>query len=127
MNYKGRKAKGDNMFDKNSLKDMTVAELFNLRNEVAEEIKSKGGFVNPEDAKKEADKKSAEAAKLDIERNVRAAIASGLIKYGVKIVINFKGKEQTVEVKGVSEKTFTIATDEGLRYPRHASFVRFAE
>lgn len=103
------------------LNEMTVDQLFALRDMVAETIKEKNGF-----AKVEA-KKTAEDKKVGIERQVRAAIAAKMIAYGSKIVVMFKGKEQTFEVKGLSDKTFTVNTEDGIRYIRFAAFIRIAE
>ena len=109
------------MITKENLNEMTVDQLFALRDMVAEMIKAKNGFVKAEQ------KKSAEEMKAGIERQVRAAIAAKMIAYGTKIVVMFKGKEQTFEVKGLSDKTFTVNTDDGIRYIRFAAFIRMAK
>lgn len=104
--------------DKAILNEMTVDQLFALRDMVAETIKEKNGFAKVES------KKTADEKKIGIEKQVRAAIAARMITYGSNIVVMFKGKEHTFEVKGLSDKTFTVNTDDGIRYIRFAAFIR---
>jgi len=103
------------------VQQLTVEELTQLKGFVAEQLKENKEAVKV--FEKDAKAKNVK----EVEKQVSELVKAGTLAYGKKVVLTFKGKAETFDVVGLTEKTIQVKTDAGLRYVKFRQFVKMAE